>query len=86
MSLQIQPPEIRRQNAKLGFLMILLMAPSLYWISGIIDTDEIAHLPRWLLAVVVIGNLVVAFTVLGLVRRHLIQKRREDRTRMNAAD
>jgi hypothetical protein len=66
MQLQIQPPRVRRNNAKLLVLAGVLSIPYCFWAGS----DLADGMGAWGL-LVFIGHLAVVTTVLGLVRKRL---------------
>ena len=66
MQLQIQPPRVQRNNAKLAALAFVLTIPYCFWAGS----DLADRMGAWGL-LVFIGHLAFVITVLGLVRKQL---------------
>jgi len=77
MGIKIQPSEVRRKNAKLISLAMVLSIPFYCWVFFMTDLD---HVPRWLPITVLSLNMGVVIPALIIARRHMNKKNGTEKT------
>ena len=76
MSLQVQPPDVQKRNAKLGLLIGILFLPFLAWVAA----GNVDHTSRPVLALIWVGNWTVIGVTVHLVRKRLIRNAEKKNT------
>ena len=76
MAIEIQPSAIRRKNAKLIILAVVLSIPFYCWLL----MTDLDHAPRWLPITVLSLNMGVVIPALIIARRYMNKKISIDKT------
>ena len=67
MKVPLQPPSVRKTNAKLIAVVLILALPSFFWTSAI----DLRHTPTSLLIVVWVGTYATIGLVISIVRKRM---------------
>ena len=67
MKIPLQPPSVRKTNAKLIAVVVILALPSFFWTSAI----DLRHTPTSLLIVVWVGTYATIGLVISVVRKRM---------------
>jgi hypothetical protein len=76
MEIKIQPIDVRRRNARLVGLAIVLSIPFYCWVFFMTDLD---HVPRWLPITVLSLNMGVVIPALVIARRYMNRRNGVDK-------